>query len=116
MKTLIKLEELGLLAVSVFFLYKLNIQFSWWLYVLLFLSPDIGMIGYAINTKAGAATYNLTHHKAVASIFIILGVMMTNDYFLFAGLMLLAHSAFDRILGFGLKYPDDFKHTNIGYM
>jgi len=116
MKTLIKLEELGLFAVSVFFLYKLKIQLSWWLYLILFLSPDLGMIGYVINTKIGAVTYNLTHHKAVASFFIILGVVVTNDNILFGGLMLLAHSTFDRVLGYGLKYPDDFKHTNVGYM
>ncbi|MCY7293028.1 MAG: DUF4260 domain-containing protein [Ferruginibacter sp.] len=42
--------------------------------------------------------------------------MQTNDYLLFAGLLFLAHSSFDRILGYGLKYPDNFKHTNVGYM
>ena len=116
MKNLIKLEELGVFAVSIFFLYKLNINLSWWLYIILFFSPDIGMIGYLVNTKVGAFVYNIFHHKAVASILLILGVILTNDYVIFAGLLFLAHSSFDRILGFGLKYQDDFKHTNVGYM
>jgi hypothetical protein len=116
MKNLIKLEEFGMLAVSVFLLYKLNIKLDWWLYIILFFSPDIGMIGYVMNTKVGAITYNLFHHKAVASVFIILGVVQANDYLIFAGLMLLAHSAFDRVCGYGLKYSDNFKHTNVGYM
>ncbi|MEP7238833.1 MAG: DUF4260 domain-containing protein [Ferruginibacter sp.] len=116
MKSLIKLEELGVFALSVFLLYKLNMHISWWLYIILFFSPDIGMIGYLINTKVGAVTYNLFHHKAVGSILIILGVFQTNDYWLFAGLLFLAHSSFDRILGYGLKYTDSFKHTNVGYM
>lgn len=28
----------------------------------------------------------------------------------------MAHSTFDRVLGYGLKYPDSFKHTSIGYI
>jgi uncharacterized protein DUF4260 len=116
MKNLIRLEELGVLALSVFLLYKLNLPVSWWLYIILFLSPDLGMLGYLVNSKAGAITYNLFHHKAVAGLVLILGVLQTNDYLLFAGLLLLAHSSFDRVLGYGLKYSDNFKHTNVGYL
>lgn len=116
MKNLIKLEELGVLSLSVFCLYKLNINISWWVYVILFFSPDLGMIGYLVNTKVGAISYNLFHHKGVGGILIILGIMQTNNYLIFAGLLFIAHSSFDRILGYGLKYPDNFKHTNIGYM
>lgn len=116
MKNLIKLEEAGILAASVFFLYKLNFNISWWLYIILFLSPDIGMAGYLVNTRIGAVTYNLFHHKAAGCLLIIVGVIQTNDYLLFAGFMQLAHSSFDRVLGYGLKYPDNFKHTSIGYL
>lgn len=116
MKLLIRLEELGIFCLSILSLYKLGINFGWWLNLLLFLSPDIGMLGYAANSKLGAITYNLFHHKAVAGIVTMLGVLQGNDYMLFAGLILFAHSSFDRVLGFGLKYPDNFKHTNIGYM
>ena len=116
MKNLIKLEELGLFILSIFLLYRLDMDISWWLYILLFFSPDIGMAGYLVNTRVGAVTYNFFHHKAVASACILLSMVITEDYLLLAGLLLLAHSTFDRILGYGLKYPDDFKHTNIGYM
>lgn len=116
MKNLIKLEELGMLAISVFFIYKLDINISWWLYIILFFSPDIGMIGYLVNTKVGAVTYNFFHHKTTGCLLIIFGFIQNNDYIVFAGLLLLAHSSFDRILGYGLKYPDSFKHTNVGYL
>jgi hypothetical protein len=116
MKNLIKLEELGILAVSVVCLYKLNIHLEWWLYTILFLSPDIGMVGYFINTKVGAVTYNFFHHKLIASIVLILGILLPNDYVILAGLLLFAHSSFDRVLGYGLKFHDNFKHTNIGYL
>ncbi|MEO6668994.1 MAG: DUF4260 domain-containing protein [Ferruginibacter sp.] len=116
MKNLIKLEEAGIFVISIFFLYKLNMNISWWLYAILFFSPDIGMLGYLVNTKLGALTYNFFHHKAIGCILIIFGITQANDYLLFAGLLFLSHSAFDRILGYGLKYPDSFKHTNVGFM
>ena len=114
MKNLIKLEELGILAASIFFLCHLNINIAWWLYLILFLSPDIGMVGYLINTRVGAITYNLFHHKAIGCLLVIFGFAQNNDHLLFAGLLFLAHSSFDRVLGYGLKYPDNFKHTNVG--
>ena len=116
MKSLIKLEEVGIFAVSIFLLYKLNIHLGWWLWLILFFSPDIGMLGYLVNTKVGAFTYNLFHHKAVACVLLILGIFQPGNYMLLAGLLLLAHSSFDRIFGYGLKYNDDFKHTSIGYL
>lgn len=32
----------------------------------LFLLPDMGMLGYLVNTRVGAITYNLCHHKGIA--------------------------------------------------
>lgn len=116
MKNLIKLEELGIFALSIFLLFQLGLPLSWWLYILLFFAPDIGMLGYLVNTKVGAVTYNFFHHKALASLLLILGVLDSNDYLLLAGLLIFAHSGFDRILGFGLKYPDSFNHTSEGYL
>ena len=116
MKNLIKLEEPGIFAVSIFLLYKVNIHLAWWLYILLFLSPDVGMLGYIVNTKVGAFAYNFFHHKAVAGVLLVIGIIQSNNYFLLAGLLLLAHSSFDRVLGYGLKYNDSFKHTCVGYL
>jgi hypothetical protein len=116
MKNLIKLEELGLFALCMFILLSMDLKLAWWLYILLFFAPDIGMIGYLINTKVGAITYNFFHHRLVASIALFIGIWLCNDYWLIAGLILFAHAAFDRVLGYGLKYPDSFKHTSAGYI
>jgi len=116
MKNLIKFEELGIFALSIFLLFKLGMPLSWWLYVLLFFAPDIGMLGYLVNTKVGAVTYNFLHHKALASLLLLLGVLYSIDYYLLSGLLIFAHSSFDRVLGYGLKYPDSFNHTNVGYI
>ena len=114
MKNILKLEEAGVFILSIFLMTQLPVQLSWWLYPILFLAPDIGMIGYLINTRIGAFTYNLFHHKLTAVALIVPGILYENEYLILGGLMLLAHSSFDRLLNYGLKYPDSFRHTHLG--
>ncbi len=116
MKYSIQLEELGLLAIAIFGLYLQPLQFAWWVWILLFLSPDLGLVGYLINTKVGAITYNLLHHKFIGAAVLATGYFTHNPNFVLCGLILLGHSSFDRALGYGLKYPDDFKHTHLGWI
>ena len=115
MKTLLNLEELAMLAASIC-LFSLIDSFEWWLYPTFFLVPDIGMLGYLVNTKIGAATYNITHHKAIGFALIISGVMIKNETLAFAGAIIIGHASFDRILGYGLKHTDNFKHTHLGWI
>ena len=114
MKLLLKLEELGLLLFSIYLFTTLD--FEWWWYLVLFLTPDIGMLGYVFSTSAGAFTYNLLHHKGIGFLVVIAGYALPEPYLLLAGSILLGHSAFDRILGYGLKYSDSFQHTHLGYI
>ncbi len=74
------------------------------------------MVGYMINSKVGAITYNLLHHRFIGAVVLALGYFIQNPYLVLAGIILLAHSSFDRALGYGLKYPDDFKHTHLGWI
>lgn len=116
MKHIIQLEELGLFAVSVFGLYLQPFEFSWWTWILLFLAPDIGIIGYVISPKIGAITYNLLHHRLIGVTVLAIGYFAHNQYMVLTGLIFLGHSSFDRALGYGLKFPDNFKHTNLGWI
>lgn len=116
MKKIIQIEELALTAASIYLIYTLNIGLSWWIYLLLFFSPDVSMMGYLVNEKVGAVSYNLFHHRGIAVLIAALGLYTTNNYLVFAGLLLLAHASFDRIFGFGLKYFTGFKHTHLGVM
>ncbi|MEM9680882.1 MAG: DUF4260 domain-containing protein, partial [Bacteroidota bacterium] len=87
---------------------------SWWVFLVLFLAPDIGMIGYLINNKVGAVLYNLFHHKGLAIVLYLAGVYLSNDMLCLSGTILFAHSAFDRMLGYGLKMEKGFKFTHLG--
>jgi hypothetical protein len=114
MKYLLKLEEAAMFALSVYLLSLLPVDFPWWLWVLLFFSPDIGMLGYLFNPATGAITYNLFHHKGIAVALWLYGLYSGDVNFQLLGLIFFGHSSFDRILGYGLKYSDDFKNTHLG--
>jgi hypothetical protein len=112
----IKIEEAALTAVSIYFLSKYNLGLPVWALVLLFFTPDLSMLGYLMSTRIGAFTYNLFHHRGIALALVAIGFLMHLDILITGGLLLVAHSSFDRMLGYGLKYSDDFKHTNLGWM
>jgi hypothetical protein len=116
MDVAIKIEEAAITAVAIYFLSKYNLGLPVWVWVLLFFSPDLSMLGYLVNTRAGAFTYNLFHHRAIALALLATGFLMHVDILFTGGLLLVAHSSFDRMLGYGLKFPDDFKHTSSGWM
>ena len=116
MKQVLQLEELGLLALGIAGLYFQPLHFYWWLWPFLFLSPDISFLGYAIGKKTGAVVYNIFHHRGLAIALTAIGFFLKNDSLLFIGMLLFSHSSFDRVLGYGLKYGDDFKHTHLGWM
>jgi hypothetical protein len=112
MKTILRLEELVKLAAC--YLLSLKIGFSYWVFWVWLLVPDISMIGYLVNTRVGAVIYNLVHHQGLAIIIGLAGLYTGNVYLEFTGLLLLGHSSMDRIFGYGLKYTDSFKHTHLG--
>lgn len=112
MKTTLQLEEIAMLALGIY-LYN-TLSYPWWVFLALFLAPDIGMLGYLVNSKIGALLYNVFHHKGLAIGIYSIGVYSTNPILQLAGIILFSHAAFDRILGYGLKYEKGFKFTHLG--
>jgi hypothetical protein len=112
MKNILRLEEAAMLGLAIY----LNsfLPFEGWVFWAWFLTPDLGMLGYLINTKVGAITYNLLHHKGIAIALYLAGYFLIIHELTFAGVVLLGHSSFDRVFGYGLKYIDSFKNTHLG--
>lgn len=112
MKNLLKSEAVGILILSLLF-FSLT-SFPWWYFPALILLPDISMIGYLKNPRFGAILYNLFHHQGLAALVIAMGWVGDSRMILLIGSILLGHSAMDRVVGYGLKYPDSFHHTHLG--
>ncbi len=114
MKNLIKLEEFALFIFAIYLFTLLD--FSWWIFPLLLLTPDLGALGYLAGPRVGAATYNLTHHKGLAILFYLVGALLASQVLQLVGVIMLAHSSIDRVFGYGFKYPDSFDHTHLGWI
>lgn len=112
MKTLLKLEELFMFGLSIFLFSKL--PFAWWWYPVLLFTPDLSMLGYLISPQVGATMYNFVHLKALGISIFVAGIILASQPLQLAGLILFGHSSMDRVLGYGLKYPDAFQHTHLG--
>jgi len=112
MKSILKLEELFQLILGIYLFSTLS--YAWWWFLILILLPDIGMLGYLINTKIGAITYNIFHHKGLAILIFLSGIYFKIEVMLLLGIILFSHASLDRIFGYGLKYKDHFKNTHLG--
>ena len=112
MKTTIQLEELGLFLFGIFLFSQQ--PYTWWLFLVLILTPDLSMIGYVFGNKVGAFIYNLFHHRGVAVLGYLLGIQYNNHLIQLVGIILFVHASMDRLFGYGLKYENGFKYTHLG--
>ena len=115
MKSVLKLEELalfGIFTLAYFYLYP----GAWVFFLILFFVPDVSFVFYLISTKVGAIAYNTLHHKGIMALVVFLGFVMQNEWMIKIGLIFLAHSSFDRVFGYGLKYNDSFERTHLGWI
>ena len=85
---------------------------NWWLFALLFLAPDLAMVGYLRGKELGAVIYNTFHIYLWPALLAAIGVLTGNWLLLQLSLIWFAHIGLDRMLGYGLKYPTDFKDTH----
>lgn len=109
---LLKLEGLAifLLALAIYW----QQSFSWTLFWSTVLLPDVALLGYLVNAKVGARMYNITHAKLLPSALAIFAIAMSNPLLAALALIWFVHIGVDRMLGYGLKYPDGFKVTHLG--
>lgn len=85
---------------------------SWLLFAALFLAPDLGFLGYLAGARMGAMVYNVLHSYTIPVA--IAAAFYTMDRPLVLPLIWIAHIGFDRLLGYGLKYPTAFADTHLG--
>ena len=91
-------------------------HFHWWLFALLLLTPDLFMVGYVVNPKIGSAFYNLVHTSALPILLLGVAIVAPLPTLEPYALIWLAHIGMDRMLGFGLKYPTQFRDTHFQHV
>jgi uncharacterized protein DUF4260 len=88
--------------------------FSWLMFAVLFLAPDLAMLAYLAGPRAGALAYNLVHTYAAPLPLALAGFALGSTVAAELALIWIAHIGFDRMLGYGLKYASGFGDTHLG--
>ena len=86
---------------------------SWLVFALLFLVPDLSMLGYLAGRRIGAASYNLGHTYLSPAALALAALVLHAPWLFGPALIWAAHIGFDRLLGYGLKYSAGFKVTHL---
>ena len=110
---LLQVEGLLLLALGCA-AYQHLFPHRWLLFALLFLAPDLSLLGYATNApRFAAALYNAGHTFTLPLLLGFASSLFAWHTGLALALIWFAHISFDRALGYGLKFAQAFRPTHI---
>ena len=96
-------------AIALYF----HADYPWWLLVVLALAPDLSMVGYVGGPTIGAAACDAAHTYLLPVVLAAIGVIADAGIAVQVGLIWIAHIGVDRAVGYGLKYPGEFKETHL---
>jgi hypothetical protein len=113
LKRIISLEYFFAAVLTALFFVTVG-KFDWWWLIVWFLIFDISMVGYLINRRIGALTYNTGHSLIGPAILAAIYIVTNNQAVLFITTLWLFHIFVDRALGYGLKHATGFEHTHLG--
>ena len=111
-KQVLRAEGALILAAAIYAYSQTNM--GWLLFTILFFTPDIFMLGYLINSRLGAITYNVGHTYLTPAILLGLGLSVGHSQLIAIALIWIGHIGFDRAVGYGLKYAIGFKSSHLG--
>jgi hypothetical protein len=77
--------------------------YSWWVFALLLLWPDLSFIAYAIDKRVGSVVYNIVHSYPLPLLLAGTSLFFSWTIGLQFALIWLAHIGMDRLFGYGLK-------------
>ncbi|MGH1415620.1 MAG: DUF4260 domain-containing protein [Pelagimonas sp.] len=108
---LLRLEgfAIGLAAISAY----ATLEQSWTLFAVLFLAPDLAILGYAFGSRVGTISYNAMHsYIGPAAVGTICWFANWSEAIALVAIWI-AHIGFDRAIGYGLKHRSGFKTTHL---
>ena len=111
---LLRLEGLAAAALSALLFARTGA--SWWLFALLWLAPDLSILGYLAGPRWGARMYNAIHSYSAPAALALCALLLRTPAPLPFALIWLNHIGVDRLLGYGLKYPHGFAWTHLGIL
>lgn len=111
-RSILRLE--GLAAVALSAVSYAHTGSNWWLFAGLWLMPDLSMLGYLCRPCWGARIYNAFHSYTTPATLAVAALLLRSPSLLPIALIWINHIGVDRLLGYGLKYPEGFQWTHLG--
>lgn len=111
-----RLEGLVLGALALGVVWYGFYDYGWFIYIVLFLLPDVSMVGYLRDPRLGALVYNIGHTVALPFLLAAYGFYAQSPSVYLIALLWIAHIGIDRALGYGFKLPSGFKDTHLGVL
>ncbi|KAA8734446.1 DUF4260 family protein [Acinetobacter qingfengensis] len=111
-RKILQIEGLCVLVLSLIVYEKFGI--GWGTFAIFFLTPDISLLGYLLNSKIGSVFYNAAHSYLLPFVILGLGIYFNVSIMWATAIIWTAHIGFDRMLGYGLKYSNGFHFTHLG--
>jgi len=111
-RTFLRLEGLAAAALSAVFYARTGA--SWWLFAALWLAPDLSLLGYLAGPRMGARIYNAIHSYVTPATLAVTALLLQSPAPLPYALIWMNHIGVDRLLGYGLKYPEGSGWTHMG--
>lgn len=108
----LRLEGLAVAAVTALFYARAGA--SWWLFAALWLAPDLSMAGYLGGPKLGARIYNAIHSYVTPATLAAMAILLKSYALSPYAFIWINHIGVDRLMGYGLKYPQGFGFTHLG--
>ena len=112
-RIMLSLEGATMFVVAIL-LYRQFTDFGWVLFAALLLAPDLAMLSYLLNKRAGMLGYNLAHTYVTPLVLVGLSLVLGWGLGTALAFIWLAHIGMDRTVGYGLKYSTGFKDTHLG--
>ena len=81
---------------------------------MIFFAPNLSFAAYLLSNRIGSYAYNAVHVYAFGLAVFTVGLWWDTSTIATLGALWLAHSGFDRMLGYGLKSEAGFKDTHLG--
>jgi Domain of unknown function (DUF4260) len=108
----LRLEGLAAIALSAVFYARTGA--SWWMFVALWIAPDLSLLGYLAGPGWGARIYNAIHSYVTPATLAVSAMLLRSPALVPIALIWFNHIGVDRLLGYGLKYPAGFTFTHLG--
>jgi hypothetical protein len=108
----LRLEGLAAAVVSALFYARTGA--NWWMFAALWLLPDLSMLGYLGGPRLGARIYNAIHSYVTPATLAAMAMLLGSRELLPFAFIWINHIGVDRLLGYGLKYPQGFGVTHLG--